>query len=376
MVLLLPGGGACIVFCLADQNHPNGVGLDNGDFAVTKNQNYGDFTSTWAGYLNIFVQEGTGVLGYSPLFGGANGSGIVIEACVIGSQGSGCGNGIGPGSGCNQYSVYNLGRTATHEAGHYLGLGHIWGNGCGADDGIGDTPNSAGEYFGCPPQGTSSCGSSDQYMNYMDYVNDACMYMFSEGQANIMRNAAAVHWGTTFRDKCSTHEPYPAPALPGGCDPDALNVGFDATPQSGCVGSTVSFTNFSTGAITTYAWDFGNETSSDQENPGDVTYTEAGEFTVTLTIGDGSTTEMTSIDILISDGGTFDHLNGGDLTIIEADCCGGDPGGYITGNNSFDDIAKAEYFAEGGAGAILGDVDFYFDRANTPNCKHYIFCIR
>jgi len=109
-------------------------------------------------------------------------------------------------------SSVNRGRTTTHEVGHYLGLEHPWGEsdndgnpiGCESDDGIDDTPNSSVEYFLCPSFPQSSCGSTDMFMNYMDYVNDDCMNLFTEGQklamhdvlenerAALVQNAAAT----------------------------------------------------------------------------------------------------------------------------------------------------------------------------------------
>lgn len=173
-------GEMCVEFKLADQNHPSGYGLSNGDPAVTINATSGDSDSNWSGYLNIFVQFNTGVLGYSPLGGSGNGDGVVVDASAFGS-GSGCGS-IAP------QSPYDLGRTLTHELGHYLLLDHIWGNGCNQDDDVADTPDSNSPYYDCPNIGASSCGSTDMHMNYMDYTNDACMYMFSDGQATRMNN--------------------------------------------------------------------------------------------------------------------------------------------------------------------------------------------
>lgn len=173
-------GEACIQFCIATQNHPAGTGIANGDPAVTINAFTGDNNSTWSGYLNIFVQANTGVLGYSPLGGSGNGDGVVIDA-----------NAFGAGSGCGAISPnapYDLGRTLTHELGHYLLLDHIWGGGCGQDDGVNDTPDAADSNYGCPNLGAATCSSNDMHMNYMDYTNDACMYMFSAGQATRMEN--------------------------------------------------------------------------------------------------------------------------------------------------------------------------------------------
>ncbi|MFK8105272.1 MAG: M43 family zinc metalloprotease, partial [Saprospiraceae bacterium] len=171
---------ACLEFCIASQNHPAGFGLNDGDLAITFNSTSGDFVSQWSGYINIFVRANTGVLGYSPLGGSGNGDGVVVDASAFG-KGLSCG-GISPNA------PYDLGRTLTHEMGHYLLLDHIWGGGCGSDDAVNDTPNSSSPYFGCPNVGASTCSSTDMHMNYMDYTNDACMYMFSDGQAGRMEN--------------------------------------------------------------------------------------------------------------------------------------------------------------------------------------------
>lgn len=182
-------GQAAVEFCLASQNHPSGFGLQDGDPAVTVNQTNGDFVAAWSGYINIFVRPNLGYLGYSPLGGNGNGDGVVIDANAFGS-GSGCGS-ISPNA------PYDLGRTLTHELGHYLLLDHIWGGngGCNDDDAVNDTPVSSQPYYGCPNVGASSCSSTDLHMNYMDYTNDACMYMFSAGQATRVENYIAANLG-------------------------------------------------------------------------------------------------------------------------------------------------------------------------------------
>ena len=84
---------------------------------------------------------------------------------------------------------YHFGRTCTHEIGHYFGLQHLWGPGlendssCSGDDGIDDTPKQFGTYQNtCPFIPMSSCGSADMFMNFMNYTNDVCMAMFTQGQ--------------------------------------------------------------------------------------------------------------------------------------------------------------------------------------------------
>ncbi len=177
----------CLSFCLADINHPSGYGLVEGQPAVTINQTTGDQVNAFSGYLNFFVRPNTGYLGYAPLGGSGNGDGVVVDAAAFGT-GSGCGN-------VSAQAPYNLGRTATHEVGHYFLLDHIWGGGCGSDDDVADTPDSADSYYDCPSLGAASCGSTDMHMNYMDYTNDACMYMFSAGQATRVENYVSSSLG-------------------------------------------------------------------------------------------------------------------------------------------------------------------------------------
>lgn len=143
----MQNGEACLRFCIADKNHPAGFGLNNGDPAITLNKISGDTNAQWIGYLNIFVIPNTGTLGYSPLGGEGNGDGIVIDATAFGT-GNGCGS-------IKADAPFNLGRTLTHELGHYFLLDHIWGygengTGCQVDDSVADTPNQESDYGGVP----------------------------------------------------------------------------------------------------------------------------------------------------------------------------------------------------------------------------------
>jgi hypothetical protein len=176
----ISNGDGCVEFCIPTMNHPSGFGLSDGDPAVTINQFSGDFSGAWSGYINVFVRN-INALGYSPLGGNGNGDGVTVDIQAFGTTPS-CGQ-VSPGA------PFNLGRTLTHELGHYFLLYHIWRNdGCGIDDQVSDTPLADDEYFGCPSVGQSSCGSTDMHMNYMDYTNDMCMYMFSAGQMTRMEN--------------------------------------------------------------------------------------------------------------------------------------------------------------------------------------------
>ncbi len=106
---------------------------------------------------------------------------------------------LSSGSGSKGTSWTNLfsgagtvkfGRTATHEIGHWLGLYHIFGadGNCEEGDGIDDTPPQFSQYQGKPIHPQSSCGSNDMFMNFMDYVDDDAMHMFTKGQRDKMRS--------------------------------------------------------------------------------------------------------------------------------------------------------------------------------------------
>jgi hypothetical protein len=132
-------------------------------------------------YLNIWVCAlGGGLLGYAQFPGGPSGTdGVVINYRAFGTMGT-------------AQAPFNKGRTATHEVGHYLNLRHIWGDtdDCSGSDLVADTPNCAGPNYGTPSFPTVTCNNGpngDMFMNYMDYVDDAAMYMFTTQQAVRMR---------------------------------------------------------------------------------------------------------------------------------------------------------------------------------------------
>ncbi|MBC7892945.1 MAG: zinc metalloprotease [Sphingobacteriaceae bacterium] len=134
-----------------------------------------------AHYLNIWVCNiGGGILGYAQFPGGsASTDGVVIGPNYFGDR-----NASG-GSAYYLSAPYDLGRTATHEVGHWLNLRHIWGDANCGNDLVADTPTQKTSNGGCPtfPKVTCSNGpNGDMFMNYMDYTYDACMFMFSEGQ--------------------------------------------------------------------------------------------------------------------------------------------------------------------------------------------------
>jgi hypothetical protein len=128
--------------------------------------------------LNIWVcNMGGGILGYAQFPGGSSATdGVVLDDNATGRTGTAA-------------APFNKGRTATHEVGHWLNLRHIWGDANCGNDLVGDTPTHNTANYGCPAAGhKSTCSGTpvEMTMNYMDYTDDACMYMFSAGQETRM----------------------------------------------------------------------------------------------------------------------------------------------------------------------------------------------
>ena len=128
-------------------------------------------------YLNIWVGYMRSTLGYASTPGSdAAKDGVVISPEVFGTL--------------HVNTPFHLGRTATHEVGHWLGLKHIWGDTYCGDDFVDDTPQQGSYTTGCPTGFRTSCNNGsqgDMYMNYMDYTHDGCMNLFTQGQKQRMR---------------------------------------------------------------------------------------------------------------------------------------------------------------------------------------------
>ena len=152
--------------------------IDNDNMKILKNGGIAATTPTTK--LNIWVCNlGEEYLGYAQFPGDkAETDGVVINFKCFGTTGT-------------AVAPFNKGRTGTHEVGHWLNLHHIWGDhdsdikDCNDTDFVSDTPTQGMANGGCPKFPSPSCGNKnigDMFMNYMDYVDDACMVMFTAGQ--------------------------------------------------------------------------------------------------------------------------------------------------------------------------------------------------
>ncbi len=176
-----------IEFCLAQRTPQNEItngitytSTDVSSFSLYDNRVFHDSLggkTIWdpSTYLNIYVCDLSSVLGFASFPGGIPSmDGIVIDFENFGTIG-------------NLNAPYNQGRTTTHELGHYLNLLHIWGSGSCSDDFVDDTPIQEDHNFGCPAHPSPSCSNNgDMFQNFMDYTNDACMNLFTEGQKQRM----------------------------------------------------------------------------------------------------------------------------------------------------------------------------------------------
>lgn len=178
-----------IEFFLATED-PNG-NPTSGITYSTNNTWYNDGGSYWNSlawdtnrYLNIYTNSASGALGYVPDLPQGGIAGSNADRVVV----------LHSSFGRNAPLIpYHLGRTTTHEVGHYLGLYHTFNGGCASaascstnGDRICDTNPEGSPTYGCPAS-RSSCGFAAPFDNYMDYTDDACMARFTPNQVNRMR---------------------------------------------------------------------------------------------------------------------------------------------------------------------------------------------
>lgn len=258
-------GNPSIQFCMAtidpDGNptdgitrYPSTANFDDEEFAIK-----GETGWPRTDYLNIWVAE-IEDLGYAyiPSLNGLPNS--TLDGVVINTEAFG-----GPGSGTVE--PYDLGRTATHEIGHFLGLQHIWrSDGCNSDDGFTDTPLQDVENYGCPVHPSPSCNNAgDMFMNYMDYTDDACMNAFSAMQANHMRNILSG-----IRNSLASSGTIQ-------CNTAALAVVIDSLRHPACFGEATGYAAFgASGGTAPYTYQVRTETNTS----GQFSLLASGQYTL------------------------------------------------------------------------------------------------
>lgn len=264
-------------------------------------------------YLNIWVCDlSSGLLGYAQFPGGAAATdGVVIDYQYFGGS---------------AYAVapFNLGRTTTHEVGHWLNLRHIWGDASCGTDYVADTPTHNTSNYGCPsyPHYSTCSGTpTEMTMNYMDYTDDACMYMFSTGQKNRM-NALFAAGGS--RESLLSSE---------GC-------GGGGTPTCSAPGSTSTTSITETSA--TLNWG---------SVAGAVGYNVRGRQVGTATWTEASTTGTTINYTGLTAGTNYEWQ-------VQTDCGGGSVSAY-TGSVNFTTTGGAATCAD------FGESNNSFATANT-----------
>jgi PKD repeat protein len=346
-----------IQFCLAnkDENGNVSTGIVRKTPGGSPAQNGGPDLWDTDKYLNLFVYDiGGGTLGFTYLASQAPNNAVHIGTSYFGNTGG----------------TYGMGRTASHEVGHWLNLEHIWGDANCGNDFVADTPTQQSDNFGCPNHPSTSCSNSgDMFMNYMDYVNDNCMNAFTLGQKT--RMIAAIN----------NDRPGLLTSSVTNCATAALTADFSANVTTINAGQSVTFTDGSlpVASVNSWNWNFdvtslGGVTAATANTQGAhvVTYNNAGTYTVSLQVGDGSTndTETKTGYIIVNAAGTVTcdstaaawdwNVEAYGAATWGADCNGTAPSGYMMGANCYDDYQWSSKVSFSLIGKELTDVLYLF----------------
>ena len=163
------------------------AGVTRTDNAAWLNHGYGDKTERdmkkalhrgGRDTLNVYFTNAANLyLGWA-YFPNLTDSRLFLDGTVVNWQ-------TVPGASTAYAGRYDLGKTLTHEAGHWINLHHVFNGGCNANgDYVADTPPQLIATRGCPI-GQDSCKEPgiDSIHNYMDYSFDSCYNQFTAGQA-------------------------------------------------------------------------------------------------------------------------------------------------------------------------------------------------
>lgn len=290
-----------------------------------------------------------------PASGPASTDGVVIRYQSFGS--------VDKGSFPVMVAPYNKGRTLSHETGHWLGLRHIWGDGVCADDFVADTPTQNGPSSGCPNPLACNSAAPAMVQNYMDYSNDACMNLFTEGQKIRMRAVMDVSPRRNSLIAANLCSPAVA-AVP--------TANFIVDQQLVLLGGQATFTDLSTNFPTQWTWTFegGDPNTSTARNP-KVKYTVPGIYKVTLvatnSLGASAPFEKDDFITVSSEGLCNTASNFADTytpSIIPLSNFGSYTG-YLTGHNSIQSKAVSEFFKNSLGYEFLSGVNIRFGNVSA-----------
>ena len=319
-------------FCLAQQNETEvtmfepGINritdYDDGPFSMSDFENTIKPATQWdpTRYLNIWLANlESPLLGYAqfPVSSGlsglnfppepANTDGVVILSSSVGSVASP--NPLG--------GSYGLGRTLTHELGHWFGLRHIWGDSgsCSNDDYCADTPDATTSNGGCPT--VDSCPSdglgADMVENYMDYTNDACMDTFTADQKTRIQAVLANSPRRMELGASTVCSPAIVYEIDGAIELDNLNLVDCATTFAPTVVVTNNGTTTLTSAVISYAID--EDTAATQSWSGFLFQNQSDTVTLpTMNVSGGSHTLV--VELLSPNG--FTDENTVDNTVVSS----------------------------------------------------------
>ncbi|MFT5602786.1 MAG: PKD repeat protein [Flavobacteriales bacterium] len=246
-------------------------------------------------YLNIYIVKSIpgGTLGYSSFPGGpADEDGLVVRHNYFGRTGT---------------AASTLGRTGTHEVGHWLGIYHTFNNSCGIDlctdgDYVCDTPPVSTANFGCSVN--NSCSNDvpdvpDQIENYMDYTSESCSNMFTAGQSarmlSTLNNLRPVIWSQSNLVATGCDSLYVPPTSCG------VAANFASLNPEICINNNVNFIDISLNGATSWQWYFtgGSPSSSTIQNP-QVTYNSLGSYDVKLVVTNGTSIDSITLSNFVT----------------------------------------------------------------------------
>jgi PKD repeat protein len=314
---------------------------------------FGGTDSNLLGYAQFPDQSG--LSGLDDKGGVASTDGVVILYSSFGSAQK--------GSFPVMQAPYNLGRTLSHETGHWLGLRHIWGDGICADDFVSDTPTQKQASSGCPNT-TLSCDNSTLAMvqNYMDYSNDACMNIFTNGQK--ARMLAVLELSPRRKSVYQANLCSPSVA-------DKPIPNFTQDRSLVLLGGEVNYTDLSTNFPTSWVWTFegGDPGTSSLRNP-KVKYSVPGTYKVTLISANSIGTDTLTVDsaITVSKEGicttTSNFKSTYTPSLLKASTVGGTKG-YLTGHSSLKYTAFTESFVNALGYSYISGVKINFGLLKT-----------